>query len=299
LKNSIEKQILPQSKLINRKWIILSSHHQEIIDHLNKQSEYRLEDIAVLSKGIETGCDQVFAPSEPYYFSKKLALDSLYIRPWLKGKEIKQFRIIREGREVLYAPKSQEDRIRGNKVIFNYLKQRRSKLLDRSRVFKYYLWRVGDERYTINWKDSKLVTPYKAKENTFAIDIEGCLSSKDVVWVIPQGIFQRSEILYFLTGILNSKILNFFTRYWLKDLGGVFDYYPQQIKDIPIIIPPLASVEFEKVVKISIYLQNQPPESKNENIIEELNNTVYKIFNLTKEQISYIESDLAEQPENN
>lgn len=295
--NMTKTHSLPQSILTDRKWIILPSHLQEIIDHLNKQSEYRLEDIAVLSKGIETGCDEVFAPSEPYFFSKKLDLDAKYIHPWLKGREIKKFGISREGREVLYAPKSQEDKIRTNTVISNYLKKNKAKLMDRSRIFKYYLWRVGDERYTIDWKARKLVSPYKAKNNTFAIDNEGCLSSKDVVWIIPKENFQNTDILHFLVGILNSKLLNFFSRYWLKDLGGVFDYYPQQIKDIPIIIPPLTSREFNRVVKSSIYLQNKPLESKTEEVIEELNNTVFSIYKLTKVQISYLEADLANQIE--
>jgi hypothetical protein len=285
----IEVIRISQTRLKSNKWTLLSSLQLKIIEKLIKISNIRLKDISSISKGIETGCDKIFAPKIPYFFSKQLNLNSSNYKPWLKGKEIKPFFISREGREVLYAPKSRQKQIRKSKKAYQFLKDNQNELLNRSRVTKYYLWREGDERYTMNWQNSKIVTPYKAKKNTFAIDNQGCLSSKDVVWIIPNKEFQDDDYLQVLVALLNSKTLTFYARCMFKDLGNMFDYYPLQIDSFPLVMPLRNSREFINILNLVRRFRYEK-RSKRENLLQDIDKMVYQLYNLTKEQILEVES---------
>ena len=193
--------------------------------------------------------------------------------------------------EVLYAPKFRQEQIRNSKNAYQYLKDNKDDLLNRSRVTKYYLWREGDERNTMDWQGVKIVTPYKARRNTFAIDDQGCLSSKDVVWIIPNEDYNDANTLLFLVALLNSKTLTFYARCMFKDLGGMYDYYPLQIRSLPLVLPPRDSQKYIDIVTATRQIQNSPSEKKHI-LIEEIDRVIYQLYNLTKKEISEIESFL-------
>ncbi len=287
----IEATKISQIRLKSEKWTLYSLDTKKTIEKIIRISNCRLNEISSLSKGIETGCDKVFAPKVPYFFSMHLHLKSSHYKPWLKGGEIKPFFIKREGMEVLYAPKFRQEQIRNSKNAYQYLKDNKDDLLNRSRVTKYYLWREGDERNTMDWQGVKIVTPYKARRNTFAIDDQGCLSSKDVVWIIPNEDYNDANTLLFLVALLNSKTLTFYARCMFKDLGGMYDYYPLQIRNLPLVLPPRDSQKYIDIVTVTRQIQNSPSEKKHI-LVEEIDRVIYQLYNLTKKEISEIESFL-------
>ena len=281
-----------QSKLNPQKWIILHSDSMQLLNHIKSYSNHKLKDIAMISKGIETGCDKIFAPKTPLFFSKTLKLDSHYYKPWIKGKEIKPFFIKREGREVLYAPKSRQSEIENSKKILQYLNQNKKLLQNRSRVTKFYLWRDGDERKTMSWEENKIVCPYKSRRNTFAIDFEGCLSSKDVTWIVPRKDYSEKDFLFYLLGLLNSNVLIFYAQSVFKDLGYIYDFYPLQIQDLPIIIPSKTSSEYKKLCEIAMRLQKTNLIKERDLLENQMNKIVYQLFNLNENEIHQIESNI-------
>ena len=282
----------PQSKLNPEKWIIFNSEKLELVNHILSSSNHELKDVAIISKGIETGCDKVFAPSPPFFFSGHLKLESADYRSWIKGKEIKQFFIKREGREVLYAPKSRQHEIERSHKILQYLDLNKNLLLNRSRVSKYYLWRDGDERNTMPWRESKIVCPYKSKFNRFAIDFEGSLSSKDVTWIIPKRKYAQKDYLYILLGLLNSNVLIFYAQSVFKDLGCIYDFYPQQIKNLPLVIPKLSTSEFQELCELTKRLETIKHSKAKDQTMHEMNKIVYQLFNLNEDEINQIESSI-------
>ncbi len=282
----------PQSKLNSEKWIILNSENLELVNHIKSSSNHKLKDIAMISKGIETGCDKVFAPSYPYFFSRYLNLELANYRSWIKGKEIKQFFIKREGREVLYAPKSRQYEIERSQKILQYLDQNKNLLLNRSRVSNYYLWRDGDERKTMPWEENKIVCSYKSKVNSFAIDYEGSLSSKDVTWIIPKRKYAENDYLYILLGLLNSNVLIFYAQSVFKDLGCIYDFYPHQIKNFPLVIPEKTTSEYKKLCEITKRLESIKHTRERNPLTREMNKIVYELFNLNDHEIKQIESNI-------
>ncbi len=283
-----------QSDLKSEKWILLDPPKLNLLNHIKKNSNMKLRDVAYISKGIETGCDRVFAPNNPFYFSRKLKINQIHIRPWIKGKDIKQFSVINTGREVLFTPSYRKHEIKTNKKIINYLEQNKALLLNRSRVFDYYLWRTGDERKTMNWSSPKVICPYKSRNNTFAIDWLGSLSSKDVIWIIPNDSFSGKDFLLFLVGLLNSDVLSFFALNSIKDLGGIYEYYPKQIQNFPLVVPNPDTPEYKSILELISKLINDKDASKRNNLEAELNELIFGLYGLSPDEIYLIKAYLSQ-----
>jgi hypothetical protein len=283
-----------QSKLNNIKWTILPKDYNKLVSHILSVANYRLKDVSNTSKGIETGCDKIFAPTTPNFFSRHLKINPTHYKKWLKGKDIKQFHIDYTGREVLYAPKERKDTILSSEPTMEYLNQNKKVLLNRSRVVEYFLWREGDERKTMNWRKAKIVSPFKAVRNTFAIDFDGCLSSKDVVWIIPNQKHKNTNFLYYLVGLLNSNVLTFLAQCTFKDLGGIYDFYPRQIQDLPLVIPSSNSYHYKSIYTTVKLLHTKLNEHRKKESIKKMNSDIYRLYNIMNEDRELIESFVME-----
>ncbi len=288
-----ETKRIYQSDLRPEKWKLLDPQTLKLLNHIKLVSNMKLNDVSNISKGIETGCDQVFAPKDQYYFSQVLKIDLNHIRSWIKGKDIKRFFVEETGREVLFAPSYREHEIKENNKVMNYLEQNKALLLNRSRVLEFYLWRSGDERKTMEWSSLKIVSPYKASLNTFAIDWRGNLSSKDVVWIIPKQKFSRKDFLLFLVAILNSEVLTYYALNSIKDLGGLFEYYPKQIQNFPLIVPDPAKPEYKSIVEVASKLTDKNA-SKRKDLEVQLNELIFGLYGLTPDEIHIIKVYLSQ-----
>jgi len=290
-------QIL-QTKLQPEKWILVDSWTLDLLDRMKRVSNIVLLDVADISKGIETGCDRIFAPKDPYYFTEKLNIQNSHVKPWIKGKDIKRFFVRRTGREVLYAPLYRKTEIESNKKAMNYLESKKSVLLKRSRVSEYYLWRSGDERKTMRWTLPKIITPYRSRWNTFAIDWNGSLSSKDVVWIIPKDSEDKNDFLLFLMSLLNSDVLSFFAINSIKDLGGLYEFYPKQIENFPLVIPGRNTSEFKTICELSSLLTREKKENRRNELEKELNDIIFKLYNLTELDINTLKKSILSETSN-
>ncbi|MHA2243593.1 MAG: Eco57I restriction-modification methylase domain-containing protein [Candidatus Hodarchaeales archaeon] len=287
-----ETYSINQSDLKPEKWIFLDSPKLELLSRIKRNSNLMLKDVANISKGIETGCDRVFAPSTQSFFSKILKINRDHIRPWIKGKDIGRYSVTNTRREVLFAPNHRKHEVSTNKKIFNYLEENKSLLLNRSRVLEFYLWRTGDERKTMDWNSPKIISPYKSRNNTFAIDWKSSLSSKDVVWIIPKAKFSGKNFLLFLLSILNSEVLTFFALNSIKDLGGLYEYYPKQIQDFPLVVPNPDTPEYKSILKLISKLINNKDASKKNDLEAELNELIFALYSLSTDEIYLIKAHL-------
>ena len=121
-----------------------------------------------------------------------------------------------------------------------------------------------------------------------------------VVMNKKQGV--KHDILFFLA-LFNSKLLNYYYRTFLKSTKKVFsEIQARQVENLPIQIPNDETQEkIVKLVKKIINLKKQLGDAKNEpdkvgmleeDIIrndDEINNEIYKIYNLTESEIKTIE----------
>jgi adenine-specific DNA-methyltransferase len=81
--------------------------------------------------------------------------------------------------------------------------------------------------------DSKIVAPYRAPGNRFAVDERRALNDGGDVRMIFAG--RETPIdLYFLTAVLNSKMMERYFRHIGRRKGEMLEYFKDSLKVLPI-----------------------------------------------------------------
>ena len=96
--------------------------------------------------------------------------------------------------------------------------------------------------------------------------------------------------LYFLAGLLNSKLLNYWffeTNRAMHMQGEALPNNLPEMKKLPIMV---TGANKEKIIELSKMLHNQ---GFNEELYEDLNREIYELYDLTNEEIDLVEKNTA------
>jgi len=269
---NLEKKIEFEQELLEEDiWNFTTKEEYKYIRTIKSNAHLFLDDVCILSKGIQTGKDSIFVISEK--FRQKSNIESEVLKLWLKNGEIDKFFIEdREKKYVIYSNIFTGDSIKSHINVYNYLLSNKNILENRSRVNRWYQWRKGDERSTISWDLPKIVTPYKNSVCQFALDSEGYYFSQDVVLIQPKNKYKK-YLNYFLA-LLNSKIILKFVHNEFKELKfKIYEFYPNQLAKIPIILP-----SDEQLNAINNLIEKIYREKKYDKLLEDIDNLIKKIY---------------------
>lgn len=243
---------IAQDQLTEKKWFFIDSELQSIIYKIETKATHRLKDLAILSKGIQTGKDSVFVVTKKII--NEYSLEKSTFRSWLKNHQIRRFGFVEPELFVIISNQKTIKDLSKYPNLAKYLQEHKRELMNRARVDKWYHWRKGDERFTIDWDRPKIITPYKSVENNFTIDEKGRYFSQDIVLI--HKLNNEINIRYLLS-YLNSKICEFYFKIKGKRLGTVYEYYPKQIGEIPVIkVDRFEQEVFIKIVDRLLELNN-------------------------------------------
>ena len=219
---------------INKEWIIIKDEDKVFYDKIEIYCKYSLEDICTSSQGIITGCDKAFVIDKN---DKKINLiDDRFLKSWVKNKEIQKY-IIKDNRyKLIYSNdiKNESD----NPIIINdVIGKYKERLLNRRECKKnlrlWYELQWGREKSIFEPK--KIMYPYKAFENRFAIDENNSFSSADVYSFYINKEYEDIFSYEYLVGILNSEVYNKYFKINAKKISkNVYDYYPNKVMKIKI-----------------------------------------------------------------
>jgi hypothetical protein len=147
----------------------------------------------------------------------------------------------------------------------------------------YGLHRAKEERF---FKDTKIVVPRKCKIPAFScVNFDSYVSA--TFYIIKTDRLDN----YFLTGLLNSRLI----QYWLKSKGkmqgGNYQLDKGPIMELPLYSPQKneneickAVIDFVKQI-MKIKLQNKCKDTaETKNFEEEINIMVYKMYNINKDE---------------
>jgi hypothetical protein len=143
-------------------------------------------------------------------------------------------------------------------------------------------------RRSVFEEERKIVTPYKAPRNTFALDCTGLYFSTDVISVI---FYTKSPLLglqleQFAVNFLNSRLSTFQFHSYSKAVGGgQYDYYANPVKHMAF---PRLALEPNPVSVRPLLEQLAQPELTQ----TEIDQLVYKLYDLDEAEISLIEQGL-------
>ncbi len=219
---------LVQDSLSDAKWYFIDDELATLLKKIQDNST-KLDQIAIISKGVQTGKDSVFVVDKTVIDS--YSLEPEVLRKWIKSSQIKPYGVVESDLWVILSNRYTIQDLLNFPNLKKYLEQNKEKLMERARVDRWFHWRKGDERPTIDWNAKKIITPYKSAYNNFTIDFNQFYFSQDVVLIIPKD---KQFNLYYLLAFLNSRLCEWYFKIKGKKLGRLYEYYPKQLGQIPI-----------------------------------------------------------------
>lgn len=236
-------------------------------------------------RGILTGLNEAFVIDEATQ-EKLIAEDpksAELIKPWLRGRDIKKWKAEWDKLYVLYIPWHFD--IKKYPAVVNHLRQFKDKLENRNESERdRYEW-YALQRYAADYYEAfskpKITWGNLATEPKFAFD-----TSNSYIGA-PANIIPTNDLC--LLAILNSPI----SKWWISlqaatRSGGFLEYKPMYVGDIPI---PIVADEKKKIIIDYIEKILSDPDSPNVSKLEaEIDQVVYKLYDLTPEEIAIVES---------
>lgn len=307
-----EKFYVKSNRFKKEGWILDNDVKISLRNKIEK-NDLNLENISkYIFVGIQSGKDEVFYIKEKDINIYQLEKDIIF--PILKGKDVIKHKVNWSGTYCIYPYDLVTNKVLSEKIlsenypnIYSYLIEKKELLkgrdyFDKSNKLWYELW---CERNFEKFKQKKIVCAEISPENRFYLDINGEFLGNTKIFSIVLNDKWKDEYLFVL-GLLTSKVLEFYHKLIsVPKAGGFFEYKTQFLNLYP--IPKITSENqqlhddlvklVEQMLKAKKEEQNaQSDHEKNlyKNLTDSLdykiNNLVYKLYNLTPEEIDLVEN---------
>lgn len=320
------KQKEPQG---SEPWVFTSDKDRSIIDKLDN-TKLRLGSITKnIFQGLTTSADKVYLlqlleekPDTFKVFSKALekeyVLEKGLLKPILKGQEIKKWSISKFKYVVLFPYKVENGKAklidfdiikRNYPKTAQYLEDAKNILQDRqegkikgTKEWYGYIYRKNLEKY----EQQKILTQVLSSRNSFTLDERGQYYFVGGGNAGGYGIILNKEFendYYVVLALLNSKLLEFYLQHISTPFrGGFYSYGKRFIEKLPISIPAekteltnLSRKQLERHRTLQSFGDKKTSETAKleleiKETDKEINDLVYKIYNITNEEIKIIEA---------
>jgi type I restriction-modification system DNA methylase subunit len=305
---SQQTQKLSKNLLDDSGWNLAGEAEHSLLKKLQSKgiplSEYVKGNIY---RGVLTGLNEAFVIDEET--KKKLIKDDKksaeVIKPFLAGRDIKRYQESKSDKFLIFTKRGID--IDNYPAIKEYLTQFKTQLQPKPKDFKGKVWK-GRKPGSYKWYEMqdavdyhkefekpKIIIPAIVKSGSYTFDKSGYYSN-DKTSIIPLDD-------KYLLAVLNSKACDHF----LKSIAatkqnGYFEYKPMYIEQLPIPIATSSiNLEITKLTNQILQLHKQKSETKVPALQEQLENQitytdnkinelVYKLYELTEEEIKIIEA---------
>lgn len=267
---------------LSEDWIIANKENLDVYNKIESYGTYRLKDICISFQGIITGCDKAFVIDKNKINEKVENSDLL--KKWVKNKQIKKYKIDKNSLFLIYSDDIKHENDCPKAI--NYIGKYKEKLANRreckKNIRKWYELQWGREKCYFERK--KIMYPYKAKENRFAIDYENSFCSADVYSFYIKEEHEKEISYEYIVGILNSKIYDIYFKTFAKKMTrDLYDYYPNKVMEIKI----FKDKNYKKIEKLSKDIINLLNSGiYNESLIIEKQNKIDKLISQSLELVS-------------
>ena len=302
----INKEFLFRQSLLDENyWVFEKEEYVQLKEKISKQGILikNIEGITI-NYGIKTGYDAAFIIDEKTR-NELIAKDSkseAIIKPLLRGKNVKKWKINSFNQFIIFTRRG----ININKYIHikEYLlpfkerltprKENDSKEVKRRKPGKYEWYEIQDTvEYYKNFEKEKIIYPETGVESSFTIDNDSFYLLKTLFFITVD----ESINLKYLLAILNSNVSYWYFKRISSRLGKkTLSFKKIDIELLPVVLPK-NSVEYNLFDDLidNIYEEMSKDEINRKKIQvleEKINSKVYKLYNLTNEEITIIKKDL-------
>ena len=284
-KEKFDEFKVSQSSLTREKWV-LSPNQIKLNKIVENSSEgKKLSEIATIAQGVSPGVKNIFVMT--IIEAKKMRLEKEILYPFITNKHISKWTSASSNLVTIFPKKITN--LEEYPFTKAYLEKNREILINGSDRKKL----VGKNK--IRWFDfsvyrninlflkerEKILTPYRSKRVSFAYDNEGLLGSTDIYAIFPK----KKELLFYLLGVLNSKISEFWFKEAGKKKGTVIEFFSRDLAKFP--IPPMKNEKkITEVVKRIIHCNIKSEYRAVEELEKELNYLVLDEYNLEQSFLS-------------
>ena len=330
---SLSFEIINSDNWTSENWTIVPTRSTAILRKMDTNPKLH-EITSNIFQGPKSGADDVFifellSQSEKvaicysHSIGGKFKIENQILRKYIKGKNLRRYYVDYSANEYTIFPYDRAGKLFSQEVLrnkhplaFSYLSlpQNKKILCSRERGrFKEQWWAYSRPQNMGIVFSLKILTPFNAFRNSFALDNKG-----DFVFSAgvsgAYGILIRSDVGIaneYLLVLLNSRLSEFFIRNTSTCLrGGFYSYENKYIKNIPI-----RTIDFHnpddvskhdrmvKLVEQMLDLHKQLvaakiPDEKTkiqrqiDTTDKQIDNLVYDLYGLTEEEIKIVEESL-------
>lgn len=264
---------IPQNRLTSSEWTLQNSKVLALLDKL-KSTGVTLNSYVdgKIFYGIKTGLNDAFIVNHSTYedLISEDAKSKEILKPWLRGQDIKSNLVNWGNLYLIYAHHG--IKIENYPAIYKYLRSYKDRLMQRATIHSHEWYELQQPQYvySLEFHQPKIVYPHFAASPQFALDTQGYFVN-DKAYTIPVSDS-------YLLALLNSKLTYWFLKQIIPPVrGGYLELRVNYMQRIPVAMPSQNTRQ-----EIDLLYSN----SANRDEIDRL---IYKIYDLTLEEIAIIE----------
>ena len=280
--NEIESFVVPSGE---KPWSILSPIEFQIKEKIEQIGTQLKEWDINIFRGITTGCNEAFIidnETKEALIQKDSRSEEI-LKPILGGRNIKRYTYEWTGNWLIYARKGVN--IEYYSAIYEYLLKHKVKLSKKSGANKWYeLQSSPSDRNDALLSGDKIV--WMDMTNTSRFTPVG-----QNIYCNNKCYFMSSNKNYYMCGVLNSKIINWYFSILAPTTGmGVSEWTIYIVKQLPV---PHPSAKLEKSISELVMniarMKDANKYSSTCEIENQLDKYIYKLFKLNQREIKFIE----------
>ena len=263
----------PQRLLGSAPWVIVSDAEKRWRARIESDT-IPLGELCSIVQSPESGLNEAFALTA--LDARQQQIESELLRPLIKNSDVGRYAIRYRDQVLIYVPRGTA--IESYPAAMKHLEQYRERLLNRDIVRTsgqpWFAFHRPRSARLMN-AASKIVCPYRAEGNRFAVDeLRALNDGGDLRMIFPRrGV---SIDLYFLAAMLNSRMLERYYGRIGRRKGHVLEYFKDSLQRLPMRIPPAGHPLHSAIADLS-RLQHKTFSEQRDYLIERMILDLYEL----------------------
>lgn len=203
------------------------------------------------------------------------------IKPYLGGKHVRKWVCEASDQWMLYMPHGVSTK--GLDAVLDHLRPFRKQLEGRATEQAWYELQQPQKKFTTAYAQPKIIFPDIANDLRFALDTKGAFFSNTAYCAATADLY--------LLAVLNAKaVQHFYVNLSAQIRGGYLRFWTQYVEQIP--IPPASPAERSVLVGLVervLAAKRAAPLADVSALEREIDQLVYKLYDLTSEEIKLVE----------
>jgi hypothetical protein len=306
----IENESVELNNLSKEIWFIGNSEEQRLKEKIERIGKPLKDWDINIRMGIITGLNEAFIISTEKR-SEILAnckteeerkRTEAVIKPILKGRDIKRYYYEWAGLWVIIIPAGWTNENREKHKAEEFIQEQFPSLMRHLKIFEEkakkrnshgnYWWELQTSTYYTEFEKEKVVYSDIVRQPQFYYDTEK-------FYVESTSFLMTGNLIKYICGLLNSNPVSYFFKKWYAG-GGLSEKYYRYKKGflknlrIPSISPSNEHIvkQIESLVDKIIAEKRENKNANTSNLEREIDNLVYKLYDLSKEEIRIIEENM-------